>query len=294
MILDAFKALAPELPAYQARFRPVYFEPMLGSGERFTVAILAQDAQGVGRVVQTVSARKLHCMYGDHAAQVLNLVSLAIYSANQHLNTGGDLEDWRPPFDGIYLGSAESTRSNAGMDGVLFQALTSYASLYSGDIIDRALSEITGQASEADDSEQLNTNLLQQIRNFTLQIKPEFEGHWQRDVIVRDNVPISIDYLGIRYNANLSNFDVRQVKTAFKSAKAKLFDLDVLRQKRHEEVIACEQKFELLVALRHNAPDEAEEHFYRLEQLADSIELRVIKKATPEELAMRIVQQEAA
>jgi hypothetical protein len=294
MILDAFKALAPELPAYQARFRPVYFEPIIGSGERFTVAVLAQDAQGIGRVVQTVSARKLACMYGGHAAQVINLVSLALESAGKFFDAGGDIDHWRPPFAGIHLGATESARSNAEMNGIMFQALTSYASLYSGDIIERALEEIEGRTPEPEDAEQLNTSLLQQIRSLTLDIKPQFAGHWQREVIVQNNVTVSIDYLGVTYNANLANFDVKQIKPAFKSAKAKLFDLDVLRQKRHAEIMQCEQQFELLIALKSTASDEAEEHFYKLEQLADSIALRVVKKASAEELAMRIIQQEAA
>jgi hypothetical protein len=294
MILDAFKSLAPELPNYQARYRPIYFEPMVGSGERFTIAIMAQGQGGETRVIQTLSPKKMQCMYGEQAATVINLVMLAIDSAHRHLETGADLADWQPPFAGIYPGPIQSTRSNAEMEGVLFQALTSYASLYSGEIVERGLNEINHETPDEDDTEEQTATLIRQIKTLVVERNPRFAHHWQREVPVLDRGRMTIDYLGVKYNANLSNFNVRQLGVAFRSAKAKLLDLDVLRTKRQAEAIDCPQDYELLIALKNNAPTEAKDLYYNLEQLADSIDLRVVKKPTPEELAERILRQEAA
>jgi hypothetical protein len=294
MILDAFKSLAPELPNYQARYRPIYFEPIVGSGERFTVAIMAQGQGGEKRVIQTLSPKKIQCMYGDHAAAINNLITLVVDSAHQHLEAGADLDAWRPPVSGIHLGPLQSTRSNAEMEGVLFQALTSYASLYSGDIIERGLNEINQEQPEEEDSEEQTANLIQQVKILTISRNQRFAHHWQRDVIVLDGGRITIDFLGAQYNANLSNFNVRQLGVAFRSAKAKLLDLDILRTKRQAEPVDCPQDYELLVALKNNASSDAQEMYYNLEKLAESKDLRVVSKPTPEDLAERIMKREAA
>jgi hypothetical protein len=292
MIFDAFKDLAPDLPTFQARYRPIYFEPMVGSGERFTVAVMAQGHGGESKVVQTVSPKKLQCMYGEHAATVINLVMLVIDSAHRHMESGADLADWQPPVTGIYPGPIQSTRSNAEMEGVLFQALTSYSSLYSGEIVDQAMSEINNEP--LDDTEEQTIRLIQAVKMLTIGKNPRFAHHWQRDFAVQDRGRITIDYLGVKYNANLSNFNVRQLGVAFRSAKAKLLDLEILRETRQSEALDCPQDYELLVALKNNAPIEAKDFVHNLEQLADSIDLRVVKNTSPEELAERIMLREAA
>lgn len=294
MILDAFKSLAPELPNYQARYRPIYFEPMTGSGERFTIAVMAQGQGGDRRVVQTLSPKKIQCMYGAQAATVNNIITLVIDSSHRYLETGADLADWQPPVSGIYLGPVQATRSNAQMEGVLFQALTSYSSLYSGDLVERPLSEINHEEPAEDEPEDHTASLIQQIKNLTIARNQRFAHHWQREVVVHDRGRLVIDYLGANYNANLSNFNVSQLGVAYRSAKAKLLDLEILRETRQAEALDCRQHYELLVALKNNAPAEAEDLCYNLEHLANSIDLQVIKKPTPEELAERIIQQEAA
>ncbi|KJV08009.1 hypothetical protein [Methylocucumis oryzae] len=292
MIFDAITSLAPPMPDYSAKLRPVYFEPIVGSGERLTIAILAQESSGTSCVIKTLSDAKLQCMYSIHADRINNLIMTLIDDANNYLNNGHSVEQWQPPLNGVYLGDVQSTRSNAGMEGVLFQALTQFSSLYSGELVDKPLQEINGITVDEDDDKH-TINLIKQIKELTIAINPKFNGRWQQQVAVNKGI-ITIDYLGEKYNANLANFNVKQIKAAFKGAQAKLLELEVLKKTRESEVISSDQEFELLVALDNDTTSEAENHFNNLTEIAHTINLSVVKRPSAKELAELIIQKEAA
>jgi hypothetical protein len=291
-IANAFLHLAPEMPDYKGKFRAVYFEPISGSGERFTIGIIAQSSQGEFRVIRTLPLKSMICMYGKEVSiQADNLVSLVIESAKDHLNAGLDLEIWSPPLSGVKTSKTYYTQSKAKLDGILFQAITSYASLYKGKLVDNGLEDYNNELSDADD-EEMSISLVKQVK--TLLSNECYNNHWNKEVIVKDNSRIYIDYLGSFYNANLSNFNIKKIKSAYDLAKGKLFDLELLRDKRQHEVTEMNQEFELLVALKSDASSRAKDLAYQLEELADSRGLNVVSKPSAELLAKRIHEKEAA
>ncbi|POZ49632.1 hypothetical protein AADEFJLK_04602 [Methylovulum psychrotolerans] len=230
-------------------------------------------------------------MYGDKAPQIIGFISLVLSSAKAHLQSKLMLELWHPPINGVTLGDIQKTYSGKEIEGVLFQAITAYSSLYNGKITTDALNELNGNDTLSDEAEQLTIHLLKSVKTHVN--NPLFSKNWQREASVNGS-HVNIDFLGLRYNANLANFDVKIVKNAFKLAKVKLFDLEVLRENREQGIINSYQNFELLIALKNNAPAEAQDSYQMIERLADSINLRVIKGSTPQELASRIIEQEAA
>jgi len=291
-IADAFLHQAPDMPDYKGKYRVIYFEPISGSGERFTIGIIAQSSQGEFRVIQTISPKSMVCMYGKEiSVQAGNLVSLVIESAKDHLNAGVDLEKWSPPLSGIETSETYYTQSKAKLDGILFQAITSYASLYKGKLVDNGLGDYNNELSDAD-AEEMAVSLVKQVK--ILLPSEHYRSHWNKEVIVKENSRINIDYLGNFYNANISNFNIKKIKSAYDLAKGKLFDLELLRDKRQHEVTDINQEFELLVALKNNANSKAKDLAYQLEELADSRDLRVVSKPSADQLAKRIREKEAA
>lgn len=292
-LADAFKHLAPKLPEYKASYRAIYFEPIALSGERFAIGIMAKSDTGETRLVQTLSSKVMHCMYGEDYQAINNLVSLVLKGAQSHLKSGQELSTWRPPLSGVYLGEIQTTHSNSGMEGVLFQAISNYSSLYRGEIITNGLNDYEGNEDiEIDDD--LNIGLIQQVRSIIVSKRPDYANRWKKEVIVKDNTKVRIDYLGAHYNANLSNFDVIDITRAFNFAKAKLFDLEVLREKRKRETISSQQQYELLVSMPNTERTAAHERFVDIVSLADARELSVVKEPSAEKLAARILKLDAA
>ena len=289
MILDELIALAPPLPDFSAKFMGIYFEPMRDSGERLTIGVAAKALTGETAVHQTISDKTLLCMYGDKAPNMQGFVHDILFSAKQHLELGLELEDWRPPYTGVFMSKVHKTYSKTGIQGVIFQAITLYSSLCKDQWVRNIVNDINGITDNNSDIEDEAGSLIRKLREI---IGQGYEHRWSQTLTI-NSAPLTIDYLGVKYNANLSNFDVKQVKLAFKHAKAKLFDLEVLRENRRHQVIDNNQQFELLVSLK-NRSLEALEQFNYLEKLADKRELRVIPMKNINDFASHIRQKEAA
>ncbi len=290
-IASSFAQQAPELPSYKGAYRAIYLEPIDASGERFTIGIMA-SAEKENKVIQTLSNKVLECMYGERAAQITQLVGIAINHADAYLKRGGDINDWVPPFSAISAGKIQNTRSNAKMQGILFQAITSYASLYSGDLIEEGINEFSEQIEEIQVLENRPKLLITEVKQIVLSRNKLLRQNWNKRVTTSKGSDIHIDYLGAHYNANFSNAHIKSKVEAIKSAKAKLYDLEILRDNRKSEIF--NQQFELIVQLGRKPSSDEVDRFKEIEILADEQQLRVVKATSAEEIAKRILQQDAA
>lgn len=118
----------PRLPAYQARWAPVYWEPIRGSGERLTALIGAVGADGAVEVIQSIRPDALNGMYGAKAKNAQGFLTLGLSSLRQHLETFREFSGWTAPISGFSLGSVFEARSDT-LSGVFRQAIQLSASL---------------------------------------------------------------------------------------------------------------------------------------------------------------------
>src|SRR3954453_13254479 len=91
-----------QAPSYRASWAPVFFEPITGSGERITVAIVVSDAAG-HEVKRTVRDEVLKALFGSkraHLSQMIDFVLSALRSQSGVSNptipmTGFSLGRWQ-------------------------------------------------------------------------------------------------------------------------------------------------------------------------------------------------------
>lgn len=121
----------PELPAYKAMWAPIYFEPIMGSGEKFTVAVVAIAENGEFKIHQSIRPHVVKAMYGNNSDQFNSLIELIISNLAMHLSNK-NLTSWCAPMQGVTLGKIKQTYST-DIIGVLRQAVTLTASLSSLD-----------------------------------------------------------------------------------------------------------------------------------------------------------------
>ena len=292
MIFNAFKDQAPKLPDYQARYRIIYFEPIVDSGERFSIGIMAQANDGESRVIQTLDNKTIRHMYGDNALQINNLIALILESAKEALESVIEIDNIFLPMGGTSLSKTQTSYSNQGMQGILFQALTSYSSLYKGEIIEAGFA--LQDAAQEDIQENSNRHLLGDVKDVLNAMHYNQKIQWQSKVNINTGSTVTIDVLAPHYNANLSNFNIKHVQTAFNNAKSKLFDLELIRNSRQNEVINNAMGYELLVSLNPHADERYSEQVDLLTDLADTLELRVISCNTPKHIAEHIILKNAA
>lgn len=98
--LDIF----PDFPSYEANWIPIYFEPILLSGERITIAIVVIDINGGFKIFPTLREDVLDSLYGIKSKNLSNIINQCEVSIREHLEKNKPLALWCPPFKGIFQG----------------------------------------------------------------------------------------------------------------------------------------------------------------------------------------------
>lgn len=285
--------LFPATPSVSAEWAPVYFEPLLGSGERIAVAVICRDNEGHGAARVAVRHSVLKCMYSDQAAYVLGLIELLVESFDDHLLSGGVLGDWVPPSTNCYLGPIRVAFGES-LDSILAQGVRLSASLASGVEIESVTQEESG------DSALQVERFIQQVKATVRQRVQDFESRFNQTVTVRQGAePTSIGYLGERLAAN---FDVLVPGVSLTRkrtrAKAKLLDLQALKDQ--VDLVGGRNSYELLLWVppvdsplySESALRRSDSVFLELQEIGDKHALRVEKMFTPEQAAQRIFTAE--
>lgn len=123
----SIKTEFPPLPAFHAVWTPVYLEPIHGSGERLTVAIIV-STEHRAEIRPVIRPEVLRALYGAKAKGIRGIVELAVDSLSEHVRAFHSLDSWASPISGIHLGKPREASSN-DVDGVMRQAIQSAASL---------------------------------------------------------------------------------------------------------------------------------------------------------------------
>lgn len=126
-VSQEFLAQFPQLPDFEATWRAIYMEPMMCSGERITVAVVALDCNGCG-AIRTLSPSRLLALFGEQAGGMVNMIDLVIEAALHH-GEAGSLDGFEPPLSGVYLGDP---RKGLGedRDAILQQAASLTSCFY--------------------------------------------------------------------------------------------------------------------------------------------------------------------
>ena len=105
---------SPE-PLLDGFYCPIYLEPMVGSGERLCIAVVAATPEGF-LVAPSPGLERLKCFYDEDAGFLLSLVQEVRFDLETAM--GSDpfwrtwkvgtslLKHWTPPFDGFHVGDA--------------------------------------------------------------------------------------------------------------------------------------------------------------------------------------------
>ena len=102
-------------------------EPMMLSGERITVAVIAFDKEKCD-ALKTLSPSRLAGMFDDQATAMSNMIDMVVSSALKQ-GQSGSLDDFKSPLSGVSLGAVREALGNDLAD-VLRQAAMLSSSFY--------------------------------------------------------------------------------------------------------------------------------------------------------------------
>lgn len=125
----------PEEPKCKGKWVPIYIEPVINSGERLTIAIVAITFKDY-RIYPTLSNPELlKAMYGVHGDDLLSQIDWVLESYEKHVIVKGVLDSWEPPLSGIFMGNISSARSK-DIDGIVRQGVSMCSSLAYDNLFD--------------------------------------------------------------------------------------------------------------------------------------------------------------
>ena len=233
-------AMFPSRPEYAGRIAPIYLEPMPGSGERITVAILAQGEDRQLRIHPALHSEAMNCLYGNKAANLQGLIELCAASLREHLGKTNNLSDWIPPIATATLGRVRAAYAQS-MTDLIAQGLRAHASL----------GVLPHEAEEIDsDSALERRNWDEDIRHVANPIIQPYFGK-RIQLTAASERKTAIGFLHERYAANFALLSPgANLGNAMNAAKAKLWNLNMLRS---APVIKMRGSIELIVG--HAAPD---------------------------------------
>ncbi|WP_122414443.1 hypothetical protein [Pseudomonas viridiflava] len=222
----------PSFPEYEAEWAPIYLEPIVQSGERLTIAVVASSGDEVNGCL-TISEKALKCLYGPSAAGMQRMMTMALSRALDYAKSG-----FTGTFScGIHGVAIGKVRRGLGenMSHILQQA-SSLSSSLSAVHSDALLEE----DDDSDDPVAYELNLGQlrsDIQDRVLGILPRLKD--------RFNLPLhtqaiqgsrgSLFFAGNRMAASLAKIKPsKQISRHVDGAKSRLWDLHFVKYKVEE------------------------------------------------------------
>lgn len=235
--MSVLNSIFPELPTYKGVWHAIYLEPIVGSGERVTVAVVAIGASCEFNVIQAIRSELLDCLYGAQSKNIKNMIDWLISSAKKHIIDNGTLIGWNAPFEGVICGNAVSA-SDDDLNGILRQAIRLSASLSTLSLeADRDNED--GQARKY--SSRWATDIAEELRV----INPDLTAFLKRKIKIGDSgIYTTFGFSNDIYASNFALLVPTNISSSLNFVKAKLLDLETFKK---SQILIKPQKFEIII-----------------------------------------------
>lgn len=221
----------------QGKWAPLMFEPVLGSGERLTVAVVAA-LNGKVHVKYAPALERFECLYGAGSADVLIAVHIAIEDLKSRADSRGAeiLADTDLAVHNAYLG-AQRDGNGASVEEILDGALRLCSSFANWSppgstlFLEEGVDESLGKLELPGPHSSRESQLVKLVSGYVVDKAPGFERSFSRRFRTSKSGRASkIDFAGQTLVANLRPiYPGRQLASCVDRGKAGLLDLEIYR-----------------------------------------------------------------
>lgn len=274
----------PELPTYEAEWAAVYMEPIVQSGERLTIGVVAHDGKETGGQL-AISRKALECLYGDSAPGLERMMAMALERAMRFAK-GGFRGQFSSGIHGVTLG-----KKRVGIGENLQDIIDQGISLTS------SLSTIHAEEDARGDHDR--SMYWQRFKKAMEKVDPALVDYFGQsvDVQVKGSViSLPCDYFSSRIAANICSVSAgyRQ-SNLFDVASSRILRLEQLKEhdglvEHHQQptmmlVVPTEQH---LAELKPANRQSFSERLLLLQDMADKKQFPLVTIHTPLEGARRL------
>ena len=283
----------PSLPTYKAQWRPLQFETIPGSGERFTFAIMAKGEDGLTDIRDALKPGALKAMFGPQGDALQGMMIRSIIGIKAHLENKGD---WLEPplmFSSITPGPVRPTVAD-DLEQVFDQAIRLSACLGHSTIG-------ADEAAEQDANAEIKEWSFR-VKSFATTMDDSLKNCFNKKIKGNDQ-RVSKSVIGFmtdRYAASFGVLHARsdRISTDITAIKRRLWDLNqlsfsgLLLVPKAREIIVGHPSFELI---KHNKKmvNTLKHKITLLREDAANAEIGVKEASSPMEAAAYLVDRVA-
>lgn len=212
----------PAKPTYPGRWWSISFEPIIGSGERINVIIVAQGDDRKFEIIQAIRDEVIESIYGIKSDAIKGMIAWVSHSLHSHLSSDSHIERWVSPVSGFGI-SRNAEALDDSLSGILRQAVRLTASL--GTLTLEADRAEDDDRSSQKQSEQWSTRISDEARK----LNPRLSGYFGTRVqLSRAQLHTKFGFYNDVYASNFGLMVPSRLSASINSIKAKVYDLESL------------------------------------------------------------------
>jgi hypothetical protein len=274
--------LFPASPDYKGCWHSILLEPIIGSGERITVLVVAIGNNTEFKIEQTVRRELLDCLYGTQSFKMQNMIDYLTESIEKELKQSGNLSRWTPPFAGVHLNDAIDAADH-NIEGMLCQAVRFSSSF--GSIPEKPKKQDDNIKQDSQGIESWTKSILKETTQRNASLAQFFNGKVK-------STSITYNFLTEGYAANFALLIPNNRLTEHSNmVKVKLFNLEALKSKQPnidcEIIISTPSTNEL--PLSDRAINKLNEQLAIISYVASSKDIKVFQATTPKEVVEHLI-----
>ncbi len=235
---------------FQGRWAPVYLSPILGSPERFVIAVAAVGKDGF-HIEAANALKRLECLYGRAAETAMFAAEVALEELNAAIAARGSaaLTEGALVFSGVNIGEVSDgeARSPRHLARTWMSALSS---LYRYQVVESTEDNAATQSDSGVVPDRLPILVLDHIN----EIAPSLSNYFHEDIRLHRQrrtssrvARINIDYNGGKLVANFATLNTSTQAQGVDRIKRKMFDLTVRRDEEAKGSLLEARLHEMIV-----------------------------------------------
>lgn len=279
----------PQMPCFKGEWRAIQLEPIIGSGERITVAISVLGQNGEHKAIQAIRPELLECLYGNKSNEMMKMIDLILKSVSVQ---SSNLNDWTPPFEGLILSKAHHT-SSKDIYGILRQAIQLSSSLSA-----LSLAAEHNEESVSEMNKKADLRWSSSIEHVVLGKNSNLRAYFNvSKQLGNSKIKTRFNFLNEHYASNFAVFNPHTASQNTTAIKSKLIDLERLDKRQElfeigkKELILGLPDFKNDVSLSEKAIKNTENYLIMYEEIAESQNISLFKTYSPNSAADRLISQ---
>lgn len=265
-----------------ATWTPIYWQPVMGSGERIMAGALV-DFENEITAHRLISNDVLKTLYGSSAKNLEKLLDTAFGLQQQMAQSIG--LNKLPELMGLHQGATHTTIANSRLEA-LRQALLLYSSMCNMDVLDDASDEDKPIFSDA------NKRFFTEVREHTAITHPAYLNYFSRQSpLFSGGEPVKFGFLSEKSIVHFSVLHHIRQQQSVSAARAKLWELSGARDYigTKAAMIMAVPRFDD-ATLGSNQIEAAKKNIGEIEQEADKREMRLYCVNTASEGASQLIK----